>query len=213
MAASSTYHHGDLPNALKAATAELITEVGPTAFSLREVARRAGVSHAAPAHHFGDKHGLLRALGLEGFVLLAEALGDPAIRALEDPVDRLAAQGRAYVSVARRHPAHFAVMFRPDLGPEEDEVAEAGAAAFGELVTTIEEIRDRFAPDLDVMDAAMMCWTMVQGLVELGDALVDEVSETLSEVAGGKRVAGEEGLEALVDRMTRLAVRGMAPRA
>src|SRR6186713_342124 len=68
------YHHGDLPRALLEAAVEAIAEVGPAAVSLRDLARRAGVSHAAPAHHFGDKAGLLTALAIEGFELLTAEL-------------------------------------------------------------------------------------------------------------------------------------------
>ena len=115
------YHHGDLRRALLAAAVEAIDEVGPTAMSLRDVARRAGVSHAAPAHHFGDKAGLLTALAAEGF------------RRLADELDRTAREtgsflevGVAYVRFAVTHPAHFAVMFRPDLHDTDDpELVEA----------------------------------------------------------------------------------------
>ena len=69
-----TYHHGDLPAALRAATAQLVSEKGPSGFSLREVARRAGVSHAAPAHHFGDAEGMLTSVAAEGFAKLADEL-------------------------------------------------------------------------------------------------------------------------------------------
>ena len=73
---STTYHHGDLPAALRAATAQLVAEKGPSGFSLREVARRAGVSHAAPAHHFGDAEGMLTSVAAEGFATLADAMED-----------------------------------------------------------------------------------------------------------------------------------------
>src|SRR5258707_3669661 len=69
--ATDRYHHGDLPNALRRAAVEVIEERGLAAFSLREVARRAGVSHNAPAHHFGDVRGLLTSLAVEGFDLLS----------------------------------------------------------------------------------------------------------------------------------------------
>src|SRR5918995_2060808 len=72
--AARPYHHGDLPRVLLEAAVEAIDESGPAALSLRDLARRAGVSHAAPAHHFGDKAGLLTALAIEGFNRLADAL-------------------------------------------------------------------------------------------------------------------------------------------
>ena len=68
------YHHGDLPAALLAAVREAITDNGVSGVSLRDVARRAGVSHSAPAHHFGSKAGLLMAFAAEGFRLLAQAM-------------------------------------------------------------------------------------------------------------------------------------------
>ena len=67
---ATTYHHGDLPNALRRAAVEVIEERGLGAFSLREVARRAGVSHTAPAHHFGDMRGLLTSVAIEGFDII-----------------------------------------------------------------------------------------------------------------------------------------------
>ncbi|MEM9035471.1 MAG: TetR/AcrR family transcriptional regulator [Actinomycetota bacterium] len=202
MTSSSTYHHGDLPNALRAATAELIGEVGPTAFSLREVARRAGVSHAAPAHHFRDKGGLILAVAIEGFERLSDALGSDDILAIDDPVDRLAAQGRAYVEVAVGNPGHFAVMFRPELYPDRD-TGDAGAVAFGRLTDTITLIRDQLAPDLDVMKGAMFVWSMVQGLVGLSAVLGED----------GKFEVGDESLEAeigeLIEQMSHMAVHGL----
>ena len=69
------YHHGDLPRALLEAALQAIVEVGPAAVSLRDLARRTGVSHAAPAHHFGDKAGLLTAVATDGFRRLAATLG------------------------------------------------------------------------------------------------------------------------------------------
>jgi AcrR family transcriptional regulator len=75
---SSRYHHGDLRRALFDALGEAVLEVGPAAVSLRDLARRAGVSHAAPAHHFGGKRGLLTAFAAEGHRLLAQALREAA---------------------------------------------------------------------------------------------------------------------------------------
>lgn len=161
------YHHGDLPNALKAAAAELITERGPAGFSLREVARRAGVSHAAPAHHFGDSTGLLTALGVDGFRILHAAMVE-AGQGSPDPAERLARIARAYVKVARTYPAHCAVMFRPDLIERDDPLcAEWGERTYGELVDAVEALRLAENPTLDVEVAADLCWSAMQGLVVL----------------------------------------------
>lgn len=172
-ATTERYHHGDLPAALRAATADLVAERGPHAFSLREVARRAGVSHAAPAHHFGSAQGLLTAVATEGFTHLARALADAAVD-IADPADRLRACGRAYVRTALAHPGHYAVMFAHDLCDQDDaDLAEAGIAAYGQLLLTIEYIRDQLQPDLDVETAATMAWSTMSGLVVLAPVLPD----------------------------------------
>src|SRR5918995_5895636 len=119
--AARPYHHGDLPRALLEAAVEAIEEVGPAALSLRDLARRAGVSHAAPAHHFGDKAGLLTAVAAQGYQLLADTL----TAARQRSADFLEV-GVAYVRFAVDHRAHFEVMFRPDLyRPDDPEVAIA----------------------------------------------------------------------------------------
>ncbi|MEV4946626.1 TetR/AcrR family transcriptional regulator [Streptomyces sp. NPDC053755] len=106
MTSRRSYHHGDLRQAVLTAALDVIACDGPAALSLRDLARRAGVSHAAPAHHFKDRTGLLTAIAAEGFGLLADALADaPDLRE----------RGVAYVRFAVGHPAHFQVMFQPDL--------------------------------------------------------------------------------------------------
>jgi AcrR family transcriptional regulator len=107
----SPYHHGTLRRAvLDAALAVAATE-GPEAIRLRDLARRIGVSHAAPAHHFGDRTGLLTVIATEGFDLLAEVL--QAEKSLLD-------QGVAYVRFGTDQRAHFTVMFQPDLYRADD---------------------------------------------------------------------------------------------
>src|SRR5215510_10331530 len=107
----SSYHHGDLRNALLEAALELVREEGVGAISLREVARRAGVSHAAPAHHFGDKAGLLTALATQGYELFGAALRAGAERAPEsDPMRRFSWVGWACVMFAAEHRSHFEIM-------------------------------------------------------------------------------------------------------
>lgn len=117
--AKAAYHHGNLRQALLDEAVAVIGERGPSALSLRALASRAGVSHAAPAHHFGDKAGLLTAVAAEGYRRLADEL--------ERAGDFLEA-GLAYVRFATRHPAHFQVMFRPDLYRSDDPAVEAARA-------------------------------------------------------------------------------------
>lgn len=119
-----TYHHGDLRRAMVAAAAAAVAERGPAGLSLRELARLAGVSHAAPAHHFGDKAGVLTAVATEGFALLCAAL--------DTTRGDLLASGLAYVRFAVDHPGHFAVMFDRSLVHPDDPglvAAEQRAAA------------------------------------------------------------------------------------
>lgn len=108
-----------------------LKDVGADHLSLRDVARRIGVSHAAPAHHFGDKAGLLTAIATEGFELFVAHLSDSALADDSGPLDQLAALGRAYVQFAERFPAHFEVMFRPALIRVDDAAfTNAGDTAF-----------------------------------------------------------------------------------
>src|SRR5215472_6287822 len=109
------YHHGDLPTALLAAVESAVADHGVSGLSLRDVARRAGVSHSAPAHHFGSKAGLLTAFATQGYLWLSETvLAELAAMRPADPAAELATAGRGYVRFAIAHPAHFEVMFRPD---------------------------------------------------------------------------------------------------
>src|ERR1700753_488580 len=98
--AAKPYHHGNLREKLVAATEALILERGVDGFSLREVARRAGVSPAAPSHHFGDARGLLSEVAALGFRDFGDALAEADARAGDDPVKRLDEQGKAYVAFA-----------------------------------------------------------------------------------------------------------------
>ncbi len=171
------YHHGDLPAALRAATAQLVSEKGASGFSLREVARRAGVSHAAPAHHFGDARGLLTSLAAEGFEQLSDALDATVDAGPRDAASRLNRCGKAYVRTALRYPGHFAVIFQRDLIDQSDEAClTASLTAYGHLQNTIEVVRDELNPELDVSTAATLCWAGMQGLVTLAPKL-DNVSE------------------------------------
>src|SRR6201984_2405102 len=104
------YHHGHLREALLQAAIRLIAEVGPAGFTLREVARRAGVSHNAPYRHFRDRDELLASVAAQGYRELAKAMTDAAARQT-DALDALREAGLAYVSFALRRPEHFTVMF------------------------------------------------------------------------------------------------------
>src|SRR5579864_3662327 len=104
------YHHGHLREALLQGAVRAIAELGPAAFTLREVARRAGVSHNAPYRHFRDKEALLAAVANEGYRELTAAMLAAAGRQVRG-VDRLKHAGLAYIEFALRRPEHFTVMF------------------------------------------------------------------------------------------------------
>jgi len=202
-AVPDSYHHGDLPAALRAATAELVTERGPTGFSLREVARRAGVSHAAPAHHFGDAKGLLTSVAIEGFQKLADALTE-ATEGIDDAALRLTACGRAYVRTAQAFPGHFGVIFQEDMvDPTNQEWLEAGLSAYMVLYETISVVRDQLNPSLDVDTAATLSWAAMQGLVVLASKLTVVAKSTGAEVVP---------LDDLIERFTRITIEGMRAR-
>ncbi len=207
---NDTYHHGDLPTALRAAAVELVAaavelvaERGPTGFSLREVARRAGVSHAAPAHHFGSSKGLLTSVATEGFQTLVDAF-DQAVEGIDDPIEQLTAMGKAYVNTAINHPGHFGVMCNEELVDNTDEefVAVAGGA-YLRLVGLIAEISEALNPDLDIDAAATMTWSAVHGLAVLSGGLEDVARNT--DTTTGP-------LDELVEKFTEMMINGYAAR-
>lgn len=163
------YHHGNLPEALLRASAALIAERGVAALSLREVARRAGVTHAAPAHHFRDKAGLLTALAVQGFERFTAALQAARDAAGDDPMARFAATGRAYVLFAASEPAHFEVMFRPELlRPRDPALLAASAAAYGVLTGVIAAAQaSGYAAGMDPEVLATTAWSTAHGLATL----------------------------------------------
>src|SRR5688500_3897951 len=103
-----SYHHGDLRNALLEAALALIAQGRVGELSLREVARRAGVTYAAPYHHFADKSALLAAVATQGFEKLVEKFDRVAARRLA-PEAELVAMAQAYVAFALAHPSHYRV--------------------------------------------------------------------------------------------------------
>src|ERR1700722_9886431 len=117
--AEKPYHHGSLRPALLRAVEELIVEKGIEGLSLRECARRAGASWSAPAHHFGDKTGMLTAFAAAGFARL-QAQMKARRDATADPAARVVAIGEGYLEFALRNPGRFRVMFRAGLLNEED---------------------------------------------------------------------------------------------
>lgn len=156
------YHHGDLRAALLAAAEAELAERGIEAFSLRSVAKRAGVSHAAPAHHFGDQQGLLTALAADGFrrFLAAQALREA--QAAPDGRSQLVAAGLGYIDFALERPALFRLLFgskRPDYA--QPDLRAAAEAAYGHLVAQCAAAGGPGPADIAAM------WAMAHGLADL----------------------------------------------
>lgn len=157
--ARSTYHHGDLRATILAAAAELVAQRGADAVSLRELARAAGVSHAAPAHHFTDRRGLFTALAAQGYTMLAAALE----RARPDFIDAAV----AYVRFAIDNPGHYAVMFdRALVEPDDPELVAAQAGAAAELSAGVGSLNDPKAT-ADPDTARLAAWSLVHGFATL----------------------------------------------
>jgi AcrR family transcriptional regulator len=184
--------------ALLAAAVDELAEHGHAGISLRAVARRAGVSHAAPKHHFDDRAGLLTAVATQGFLDLAEALGAVGT---EQPEARLAALGQAYIDFGLAHPALFDLMFRTvELDPDDAGLHAAQQTAIGVLAAAAESMSGpgRMPPST----LTVMAWALVHGLVVLArdgslrdpgssggspgaPALAHSVAATFSRLAAG----------------------------
>ncbi|PTL85401.1 TetR/AcrR family transcriptional regulator [Vitiosangium sp. GDMCC 1.1324] len=195
------YHHGDLRRALLDASLALISEEGFGALSLREVARRAGVTHAAPYRHFADKEALLAAVAEEGFRAMAAGMKERMARETT-PQGRLSACGVAYVLFAMEHPSHFRVMFGPHFTkPPDLSASDEEEDAFDLLMGTITEgQRASVFLEGDPQALAMTCWSLVHGLASL---LVD------GHLASGGVTTGPQ-VEAMAEGQARLLLRGLA---
>lgn len=164
------YHHGALRDALIAATESLIAERGADGFSLREVARRSGVSPAAPAHHFGDAAGLLAAVAKLAFDQLTASLQAGNARGGDDALDRLCEQGVGYVGFALNWPGRFALMFRSELFRKDEALVASAHAAYLVLEDGIRDLYrlPRAAPLNDAqLHALRATWSMVHGFAHL----------------------------------------------
>lgn len=160
------YHHGALREALIDAAESILGERGVEGFSLREAARRAGVSPAAPGHHFGDARGLLTAVATRAFRDFGDALeaGDVGLSRME----RLRGIGMAYVRFALANRARFELMWRKAMLDREDPAfCEAGDRAFDILDRIARGVDADEGPDLTVMAPSIAGWSIVHGFVGL----------------------------------------------
>jgi AcrR family transcriptional regulator len=162
--AAFPYHHGDLKTALLNAAEAILVRDGVQGLTLRAAARAADVSHAAPAHHFGDLTGLLSELAAVGYRRFTACLTAAADSAGEDPKTRLTAIGKAYVRFARDQPNLFLLMFRGErLDRSRPALKQAADAAFAALRGSVSRVSD--GPD--TMVRAIRSWSMVHGFAML----------------------------------------------
>jgi len=185
------YHHGDLAAALVEAAEAVLTERGVEGFTLRECARRAGVSHAAPAHHFKDAKGLLTEVARLGFDRLTEA--QRAARATEPELKNLlVATAGGYIRFALTHPAQFQLMFQKGLIDHTNgrfiQAARAAFAIYVETYTAVTGEKFRLASEADKTSnpRVLRLWALIHGLATLGvqgqlgpnsgDAAIDKLS-------------------------------------
>lgn len=171
------YHHGDLRTALLAAAAELLVEAGVAAISLREVARRAGVSHSAPYRHFADRDALLAALAIDGFDELAQ-------RMKRQSAAGLAALGQCYVAFALEQPGRFALMFGGIADKSRyPQLQHAAQLLYQQLGAAVEAL----TPEQDQATASLAAWSLVHGLAKL---LLDEQLPGQDAAAAASAVTG-----------------------
>ena len=164
------YHHGDLKaELLKAAEAEL-AEKGIAGFTLRGCARRAGVSHAAPAHHFADVTALLTEMAAVGFERLTAAMRHWRSKAATDTRSQFVAAGRGYIDFAVKNPQHFMLMFGGvGVDARSERLRSVGEQAFGHLLEVVSGMMDGENPlggragRVNVIFA----WSLVHGFAKL----------------------------------------------
>jgi AcrR family transcriptional regulator len=165
------YHHGDLRQALIQAAEALIAEKGIAGFTLRECARRAGVSPSAPSHHFGHVAGLLSAIAALGFSDLANAMEHAKDQAQGNALDELQAIGEAYITVAMMNPPRFRITFgQMPLDWSNPELLHEAERAFGILERQVITIRGESGagdPALDTQAASVAAWSIVHGFSTL----------------------------------------------
>ena len=164
---SKSYHHGELREALVAAGRRLLEERGLRGFTLRECARRAEVSHAAPAHHFASIDDLLAEIATRGHRELMEAMQAEARRAKPEPTARLVAQGVGYMAFAAAHPALFQAMFTREASRfEAPGLAAAARDAYQQHLAAVEAVIPQAAPEVR-RRMADFAWATVHGFIVL----------------------------------------------
>ena len=190
MAGKKRYHHPDLKQALLDEAVKLIDEEGLRGFSLRKLAARSGVSHAAPYRHFKNKDEILVTLMLEGHRRLRVALLAARERCQDGAVERHLALGRAYLAFARDNPEYLRVMFSREAMAaatslqDREDIHEEDYDSFGVVEAMIRECQKEGAlpRTADVGALGLLAWAEVHGLSLLCS---EGVIAKMSEMRGG----------------------------
>lgn len=200
-APAAPYHHGDLRRALIDTALGMLTEQGEWNFTLREVARRAGVSHTAPYNHFADKSALLAEVAAMGFQTLQLRMEAAARRHPRSARQALIGIAGAYVRFGVEHPAHYRLMFGADLAEKERHptLQQAADATFAALTSTLErgQIAGEIRPG-PVREQALAAWSLVHGLATLLiDRRLSFLGVSMNEAERYARAAAEALCEGL----------------
>jgi AcrR family transcriptional regulator len=201
------YHHGALREALLQAAERVLERDGLAGLTLRAVAREAGVSHAAPTHHFGDLTGLVSELAAIGFRQFNTAMAS-ACDAATSPLERALARPKAYVAYAQAHPGMYGLMFRTErLDYSRPSLNEAAESSFAGLANAIGAMRQEpisgDALTIEQGAAIARAWSMVHGFTML---LLDGRLEDILE-----RLPDGTTAEQLLEAILRSTVAGKPP--
>ncbi|MBR0696301.1 TetR/AcrR family transcriptional regulator [Bradyrhizobium lablabi] len=184
------YHHGDLHEALLKAAERVLERDGLAGLTLRAVAREAGVSHAAPTHHFGDLTGLVSELAAIGFRQFNDAMIAAGATG-STPAEKGMARAKAYIAYAQAHPGMYGLMFRTErLDMSRPSLHEAASASFAGLAGAVgasrhEQIHER-ALSLDQAAAIVRAWSLVHGFTTL--LLDGRLTDVLRRMPSGNTV-------------------------
>jgi AcrR family transcriptional regulator len=211
--AETPYHHGALREALLQAAERVLERDGLSGLTLRAVAREAGVSHAAPTHHFGDLTGLLSELAAVGFRQFNEAMA-ASCETASTPLERALARPKAYVAYAQAHPGMYGIMFRTErLDYSRPALNEAAEASFAGLANAIAAMRqERISGDTMTLEqgaAIARAWSMVHGFTML--LLDGRLRDILGRLPQG--TTAEQLLEAILKSTVAGKIPGAAPGA
>ena len=201
--AERKYHHGDLKNALIEAGAEILSQEGVHGLSLRKVASRAGVSHAAPYAHFADKQALIAAISTEGYRMLYERIEAAVQRFQGQPARQLFEAGWAYIQFALDDPAHFKVTFSGVVEKEKDypSFVEMSRKSFGLVVQIVEACQAAGVLKAGPSDVlAVSVWSLVHGFASL--LIEGQISHTVLD-----RMKARDLLAFLLNQMVCVEIR------